>query len=116
MRKCIEVYTNFNPRTHEECDYIGKLSYDFALTISIHALTRSATNIPLRSSVTWEFQSTHSRAVRHSLRHAHASLLIISIHALTRSATAPVVAAATAATISIHALTRSATTQHTTRT
>ena len=54
----------FNPRTHEECDK----GYDFKGTgteVSIHALTRSATQL-----------------LRKPSQH-----LLVSIHALTRSAT-----------------------------
>ena len=55
---------NFNPRTHEECDKSEPFKFDDS-RISIHALTRSAT----------DQQRVHSK--RSS----------ISIHALTRSAT-----------------------------
>ena len=77
---------DFNPRTHEECDdgnAWGKLFFN----ISIHALTRSATGIPV------------SRVRVHS----------ISIHALTRSATRANKRFNNNGNISIHALTRSAT-------
>ena len=55
----------FNPRTHEECDADRYLKVRFN-GISIHALTRSATN-PNGSSTksVQSFQSTHSRGVRH---------------------------------------------------
>ena len=56
---------NFNPRTHEECDFI-KSDLPELQSISIHALTRSATIKRVRIA--------HPRC--------------ISIHALTRSATA----------------------------
>ena len=76
----------FNPRTHEECDIIRVLRINhirlFQSThsrgvrpillrrhsrhypVSIHALTRSATNKEFMSSLTAKFQSTHSRGVR----------------------------------------------------
>ena len=55
----------FNPRTHEECDCIKLDDKQHSKTVSIHALTRSATRRFL----------------------SHSRLLTVSIHALTRSAT-----------------------------
>ena len=55
---------NFNPRTHEECDQ-KTTAEAIGISISIHALTRSATRC--RSSTHCKarlFQSTHSRGVR----------------------------------------------------
>ncbi|CZQ88102.1 Hypothetical protein TR210_672 [Trichococcus ilyis] len=60
----IPLPQNFNPRTHEECDWIERRAFVLEL-ISIHALTRSAT---IGSK-------------------AHCRTVPISIHALTRSAT-----------------------------
>ena len=53
----------FNPRTHEECDYILRFIL-LVIQVSIHALTRSATQYRLRLSGFRLFQSTHSRGVR----------------------------------------------------
>ena len=100
---------DFNPRTHEECDdrpALEKLIRDvfqsthsrgvrladhclrrIAVIISIHALTRSATEQHFALDHNWS----------------------ISIHALTRSATKSVRFVVTSTSISIHALTRSAT-------
>ncbi len=56
---------NFNPRTHTECDRIRLILSSYALEISIHALTRSATS-PMRKMklIKQKFQSTHSHGVR----------------------------------------------------
>ncbi|CZQ88083.1 Hypothetical protein TR210_670 [Trichococcus ilyis] len=83
---------NFNPRTHEECD-IAVTFVDDIGSISIHALTRSAT----KAYGFW------------------ASKTPISIHALTRSATDGRIVTLNDQTISIHALTRSATNPSRTR-
>ena len=77
----------FNPRTHEECDLPDCGPAAVFLQISIHALTRSATDI--------------EDCVMHSYG--------ISIHALTRSATNVLRRDEYRCKISIHALTRSAT-------
>jgi len=55
----------FNPRTHEECDLDQWTRHTTVLFISIHALTRSATNRQ-RGHIgqVQRFQSTHSRGVR----------------------------------------------------
>ena len=61
FKKCQTLY--FNPRTHEECD-INMHSYRYLYNISIHALTRSATNDLTSLLAAYIFQSTHSRGVR----------------------------------------------------
>ena len=43
-RVCFSRRIYFNPRTHEECDFVP-FSIDKRLEISIHALTRSATGL-----------------------------------------------------------------------
>ena len=54
---------HFNPRTHEECDVVTKHPIP-GVTISIHALTRSATTRLFCFYFKIAFQSTHSRGVR----------------------------------------------------
>ena len=81
-----QIGDDFNPRTHEECDG-STLNPACSVSISIHALTRSATRcwcVCINS-------------------------VGISIHALTRSATVPLGELYEDLEISIHALTRSAT-------
>ena len=63
---------DFNPRTHEECDPT-KAEIDEAVTISIHALTRSATPTAKIRTPKLEFQSTHSRGVRRASMCRHPS-------------------------------------------
>ena len=55
--------------------------------VSIHALTKSATDTPIGINVYKKFQSTHSRRVRHFLYLSVSILGHVSIHALTKSAT-----------------------------
>ena len=84
------IFSCFNPRTHEECDgqYLCKWRYSnnvsiHALTrsatdygrfhqpvflVSIHALTRSATSKALCVMLSLLFQSTHSRGVRQGMQ------------------------------------------------
>ena len=57
----------FNPRTHEECDRLFLMAASW-MTVSIHALTRSATSALDGIGISSKFQSTHSRGVRHLLR------------------------------------------------
>ena len=63
-------------------------SYFANETVSIHALTRSATGQSSEVSATALFQSTHSRGVRRCGLPANSFRKHVSIHALTRSATA----------------------------
>ena len=77
----------FNPRTHEECDIrtasivdankvsihaltrsatLDELLKKYQDYVSIHALTRSATFVEDSGRRQVQFQSTHSRGVRHS--------------------------------------------------
>ena len=77
--------------------------------ISIHALTRSATEIAQMDITGFEFQSTHSRGVRRDEGIKFRPRYLISIHALTRSATVDLDDLNNTILISIHALTRSAT-------
>ncbi len=61
-------WTCFNPRTHEECDWSCQVRRS-QLGVSIHALTRSATEFRKMSKADQaEFQSTHSRGVRRRVR------------------------------------------------
>ena len=144
---------DFNPRTHEECDdrpALEKLIRDvfqsthsrgvrladhclrrIAVIISIHALTRSATEQHFALDHNWSISihaltrsatgrygdtamilqiSIHAltRSATEKLGKRHENILI-SIHALTRSATKSVRFVVTSTSISIHALTRSAT-------
>ena len=55
---------NFNPRTHEECDLRCTVRRVRRGDISIHALTRSATMMSCTFALLRRFQSTHSRGVR----------------------------------------------------
>ena len=87
LSNMFHLISNFNPRTHKECD---------------HQFQKANTNVLL-------FQSTHSQGVRQSSRAMINSAYPISIHALTRSATAGAKFAFVKLTISIHALTLSAT-------
>ena len=77
----------FNPRTHEECDYLP--SDDRLHTpVSIHALTKSATyTFVAKCGYSSKFQSTHSRRVRLIRTNLNETFLTVSIHALTKSAT-----------------------------
>ena len=119
----------FNPRTHEECDFkLGKTCK--VCRVSIHALTKSATIRPAMLFVSLLFQSTHSRRVRRltsSTVSAYESFnprtheecdeimqevskkLSVSIHALTKSATKTWYDYNQGLIVSIHALTKSAT-------
>ena len=65
-RKLLPAKTSpksFNPRTHEECDFLVTWLSLFS-DVSIHALTRSATNLNNCQKMDRKFQSTHSRGVR----------------------------------------------------
>ena len=64
-RLSCHLFKNFNPRTHKECDHNSKAKSTNKSVISIHALTKSAT---LQSVIC-------------------VSYFLISIHALTKSAT-----------------------------
>ena len=100
---------DFNPRTHKECDEETNI-INRNVTISIHALTRSATSgipsvrsegsisihTPLtgcdvaRNPVTVEsvrFQSAHLQGMRRYYWRVNITIWVISIHAPTRSAT-----------------------------
>ena len=77
--------------------------------VSIHALTRSATNRPSSLCIVCSFQSTHSRGVRLCPACITIAVTVVSIHALTRSATKSFRFPCEHWTVSIHALTRSAT-------
>ena len=79
-------------------------------SVSIHALTRSATPVrrppPVRTA---SFQSTHSHGVRPVGAVRVGDIVTVSIHALTRSATISREVVDEFILVSIHALTRSAT-------
>ena len=102
--------TDFNPRTHKECDPAGISAVAKTMGISIHALTKSAT------SCNWLFLGrlpyfnprTHKECdVCNRFWFFHH--LQISIHALTKSATRVCTRPSIPTRISIHALTKSAT-------
>ena len=57
----------FNPRTHEGCDHRPH-NYKQKIGVSIHAPTRGATLSTLKTWVTGQFQSTHPRGVRLTIR------------------------------------------------
>ena len=77
--------------------------------VSIHALTRSATRSYINLACLITFQSTHSRGVRRIYCQQVIEQQIVSIHALTRSATSFTADNISNLEVSIHALTRSAT-------
>ena len=81
------MFSNFNPRTHKECDEIINPAYDWFN----------------------KFQSTHSQGVRLNGGSYLNVNVDISIHALTKSATPLTSQNLLAISISIHALTKSAT-------
>ena len=102
--------TDFNPRTHKECDPAGISAVAKTMGISIHALTKSAT------SCNWLFLGrlpyfnprTHKECdVCNRFWFFHH--LQVSIHALTKSATRVCTRPSIPTRISIHALTKSAT-------
>ena len=83
--------TDFNPRTHEECDASWLLGYSRAFLFqSTHSRGVRLWSV-LRCQNIKEFQSTHSRGVRRYRWREMKPEEIISIHALTRSATVPIV-------------------------
>ena len=77
-------------------------------SVSIHALTKSATSANSHCFFVALFQSTHSRRVRHE-QFGWAQGLFVSIHALTKSATDLAQCREFNVKVSIHALTKSAT-------
>ena len=126
------IYSCFNPRTHEECDWyrhrparrhdvsihaLTKSATCFnhaegwRVLVSIHALTKSATSCSEPHSNSCPFQSTHSRRVRRELGIANQAFAV-SIHALTKSATGIGLDQMQQELVSIHALTKSATLQY----
>ena len=132
MAHCVFVLLdwNFNPRTHEECDFMIVITcIPPGVFQSTHS--RGVRHIGLVAFCSkLKFQSTHSRGVRHDLdnktgyhidfnprTHEECDMIwitkqgitSISIHALTRSATGRHRTFYAAKHISIHALTRSAT-------
>ena len=55
----------FNPRTHEECDSLLRLVQQ-SISVSIHALTRSATRCSMPTSIRSSFNPrTHEECDRH---------------------------------------------------
>ena len=65
MNTSFVVTECFNPRTHEECDSMSVKQFWNQVLVSIHALTRSATQFQDLGFSICKFQSTHSRGVRH---------------------------------------------------
>ena len=124
--------TDFNPRTHEECDFLSLYglvtSQSFQSThsrgVRQHRLSFVGPLVRFQSThsrgvrlrrddrlvLAVVFQSTHSRGVRHCIAELYVFEGFISIHALTRSATSDFEELRQDLSISIHALTRSATT------
>ena len=123
-------WRGFNPRTHEECDLPHNMQ-PTRLPVSIHALTRSATNLKF-SIRYYKGVSIHAltrSATRKQVKQAdrkdgfnprtheecdqrpemERAIPPVSIHALTRSATRSLGDAVGHIIVSIHALTRSAT-------
>ena len=84
----IRSQSNFNPRTHKECDV---LSTTLTPTPQPFQSTHSqgVRQLLLDQVINAKpFQSTHSQGVRLNLPSCHNVGCLISIHALTRSATA----------------------------
>ena len=99
----------FNPRTHEECDYISLIIQNKIIIFqSTHSRRVRLKSMAIKR-MSLAFQSTHSRRVR--LKHSIQSqrVIAISIHALTKSATLCQCVMGNCKEISIHALTKSAT-------
>ena len=125
------MFSNFNPRTHKECDTWSPAVEDattgFQSTphkecdLSLFAFVARRTYFNPRTHKECDakmhphdycnvlFQSTHSQRVRLLLPFAIVFITSISIHALTKSATAVVKENRELRRISIHALTKSAT-------
>ena len=98
----------FNPRTHEECDRLHGCSY-LSGSVSIHALTRSAT---VFTDPPYGMKKVSIHALTRSATKSDAvwfACTVVSIHALTRSATCIAPLELSTYFVSIHALTRSAT-------
>ena len=108
-RSPTKKFVSFNPRTHEECDYIHFFTNSIVVWFqSTHS--RGVRPRPLTASgIATKFQSTHSRGVRQCGIVENMCYDNVSIHALTRSATAYPPPRHLRKTVSIHALTRSAT-------
>ena len=83
----LHLMQGFNPRTHEECDPTTPKDLFVSSQVSIHALTKSATDKP----------DEEVRRIK------------VSIHALTKSATPSISPPESQLRVSIHALTKSAT-------
>ena len=75
----------FNPRTHEECDEPEGAEY-FLNRVSIHALTRSATQ-PYNSNINHVCFNPRTHEECDLFRVVFGMFNYVSIHALTRSAT-----------------------------
>ena len=124
--------TDFNPRTHKECDPAGISAVAKTMGISIHALTKSATScnwlflgrLPYFNPRTHKecdisskplialilhFNPRTDKECDRSIIQNFAPADLISIHALTKSATPKRPNADLDRVISIHALTKSAT-------
>ena len=76
----------FNPRPHAEGDSLVVNRAEIK-PVSIHALTRRATDCDKQRRCFKMFQSTPSRGGRHNLQPNPLHTLKVSIHALTRRAT-----------------------------
>ena len=88
QRKIEKMRTDFNPRTHEECDMFDKYNDYLPEFISIHALTRSATDVSLTyNAVEVDFNPRTHEECDVEGGQAPEQTEPISIHALTRSAT-----------------------------
>ena len=77
----------FNPRTREECDSNGTKMKERWETISIHALARSATTLPIAMPRPDEYFNPRTREECDPYIALLAKDIGISIHALARSAT-----------------------------
>ena len=80
--------SDFNPRTHKECDTWFSSCPAASEKISIHALTKSATTVDITSSLlSCNFNPRTHKECDSITCFLPDAKLIISIHALTKSAT-----------------------------
>ena len=98
----------FNPRSHERSDR-SSFPSSFISCISIHAPTRGATGIDLKSTLLITYFNPRSHERSDPLLHKRLYSQDISIHAPTRGATWWGVVCTSTIYISIHAPTRGAT-------
>src|SRR5690625_119167 len=68
---------NFNPRTHKECDHLLMRLFPSTYCVSIHALTRSATERALNKAGA---KNISIHALTRSATPTHNSLLLVHLH------------------------------------